>query len=103
MKAATKTSRTELLDLFAEIVDPRTVCEACGLVGEFEQVADRRACSGCHAGCGVAKCRDAYGEGRSPVEARLWRLAAHARVSRDPADVLAFRAALANYEAAGAA
>lgn len=97
-----KSPRAELLDLFAEIVDPRTVCEACGLVGEFEQQDERRVCAGCHAGCGVAKCRDAYADGRSPVEARLWRLAAHAQCG-DQGAALAFRAALANYEQAGAA
>lgn len=98
-----KSPRAELLDLFAEIVDPLTVCEACGLVGECEQQGERRVCSGCHAGCGVSRCRDAYGDGRSPVEARLWRLAAHAQAG-DQWAAVAFHAELLAYERkAGAA
>lgn len=92
-----KSQRGELLSLFAQIADPLTVCEACGTVGEFESAGDRRVCAGCHAGCGVGKCRDAYQDGRSPIEARLWRLAAHAQAG-DQAAAFAFEAELSAYE-----
>lgn len=92
-------AKGELQALLGQVFDGRTVCEACGAIGEVELAGQWKGCAACHAGCGVEGCRDAYAEARSPLEARLWRLGKHAQRG-DTTAALAFMAALANYERA---